>query len=64
MIDTQTIIDLEKGYLDRYAKDTSGSKLALLVAKQTRKYVVQEIVKSFLKRGEKDAAYHVETFYD
>ena len=43
MIPLDTLVTLERGVLDQYAKDRSGSELAKFVAKRTSLYLLQEI---------------------
>lgn len=45
MLSTQRLIELEKEQLNQYAKDYGGARLAEFVAKRTRQYLVQEIIK-------------------
>ena len=56
MISIDKLVDQERAVLDYYAKSHSGSELATFVAKRTKKYLIQEILRALDKVNDIDHA--------
>ena len=61
---TQKMIELEKKQLDEYGKHYSGSELAEFVAKRTRAFLLQQLIKEAEYRFDKQTVRWLRAFED